>query len=33
VIVSPADKLRFMHEHATGGAGLEVRGERMVQKS
>ena len=33
VLISPEDKLRFMGELAGSGAGLEVRGERMVRIS
>ena len=33
MIISPEDKLRFLRELAGSGAGLEVRGERVVRIS
>jgi Bacterial PH domain len=33
MLISPEDKLRFMRELAGSGAGLEVRGERVVRIS
>ena len=33
LLISPEDKLRFLRELAGSGAGLEVRGERVVRIS
>ena len=33
MLISPEDKLRFLRELAGSGAGLEVRGERVVRIS